>query len=154
MKVGQYLANIWTRDEWLLFLGHGVHPFNGLFSRTVWVNRHQEVKPFRILMKQEMMVGSGISWTICKSFTPRSRQITMPYFITQFLQTRYLSCRAINSINALKASFCKICLWSLHKVLWHLSYIIHDHFAFMSYFYWFDSLGCLVAIRITNYLNN
>jgi len=22
--------------------------------------------------------GSGISWTICKSFAPRSRQITMP----------------------------------------------------------------------------
>jgi len=24
------------------------------------------------------MGGSGISWTICKSFAPRSRQITMP----------------------------------------------------------------------------
>jgi len=32
----------------------------------------------RILMKQEMMGGSGISWTICKPFAPRSRQITMP----------------------------------------------------------------------------
>jgi len=29
-------------------------------------------------MKQEMMGGSGISWTICKSFAPHSRQITMP----------------------------------------------------------------------------
>jgi len=29
-------------------------------------------------MKQEMMGGSGIRWTICKSFTPCSRQITMP----------------------------------------------------------------------------
>ena len=29
-------------------------------------------------MKQEMMGGSGISWTICKSFAPRFRQITTP----------------------------------------------------------------------------
>jgi len=28
-------------------------------------------------MKQEMMGGSGISWTICKSFAPRPRQTTM-----------------------------------------------------------------------------
>jgi len=29
-------------------------------------------------MKQEMMGESGISWTICKSFASRSRQITTP----------------------------------------------------------------------------
>jgi len=29
-------------------------------------------------MKQEMMGGSGIRWTICKSFAPCSRQITTP----------------------------------------------------------------------------
>jgi len=29
-------------------------------------------------MKQEMWSGSGISWTICKSFASHSRQITMP----------------------------------------------------------------------------
>jgi len=28
-------------------------------------------------MKQEMMGGSGISWTICKSFAPCSRETTM-----------------------------------------------------------------------------
>jgi len=48
------------------------------FSRTTWVSRHQKGKPFWILLKQEMMGGSGISWTICKSFAPHSRQITMP----------------------------------------------------------------------------
>jgi len=34
-----------------------------------------------ILLEQEMMgwqTGSGISWTICKSFAPCSSQITMP----------------------------------------------------------------------------
>jgi len=29
--------------------------FNGLFSRTTWVSRHQKGKPFWILLEQEMM---------------------------------------------------------------------------------------------------
>ena len=37
----------------------------------------RKVKPIWILLKQETVSGSGISWTICKS-APRSRQITMP----------------------------------------------------------------------------
>ena len=32
-----------------------LHPFNGLFSRTTWVSRHQKGKPFWILLEQEMM---------------------------------------------------------------------------------------------------
>ena len=32
-----------------------LHPFNGLFSRTTWVNRHKKGKPFWILLEQEMM---------------------------------------------------------------------------------------------------
>ena len=35
------------------------------------------VKPVWILLKQETVNGSGISWAICKS-APRSRQITTP----------------------------------------------------------------------------
>ena len=54
-----------------------LHAFSSLFSRTTWVSHHQKSKPFQILMKQEMMGGSGISWTICKSFTPHSRHIIM-----------------------------------------------------------------------------
>ena len=37
----------------------------------------RKVKPVWILLKQETVIGSGISWAICKS-APRSRQITMP----------------------------------------------------------------------------
>ena len=37
----------------------------------------RKVKPIWILLKQETVSGSGISWAICK-FAPRSRQITMP----------------------------------------------------------------------------
>jgi len=37
----------------------------------------RKVKPIWILLKQETVSGSGISWAICKS-APHSRQITMP----------------------------------------------------------------------------
>jgi len=37
----------------------------------------RKVKPIWILLKQETLIGSGISWAICKSAT-RSRQITTP----------------------------------------------------------------------------
>ena len=36
-----------------------------------------KVKPIWIILKQETVSGSGISWAICRS-APRSRQITMP----------------------------------------------------------------------------
>ena len=37
----------------------------------------RKVKPIWVLLKQETVSGSGISWAICKS-APRSRQITAP----------------------------------------------------------------------------
>jgi len=37
----------------------------------------RKVKPIWILLKQETLGGSGISWTICKS-APCFRQVTMP----------------------------------------------------------------------------
>jgi len=37
----------------------------------------RKVKPIWILLKQETVIGCGISWAICKS-APRTRQITMP----------------------------------------------------------------------------
>ena len=37
----------------------------------------RKVKPIWILLKQETVSGSGISWAVCKS-APRPRQITMP----------------------------------------------------------------------------
>jgi len=52
------------------------HTFNGPLSRTTQVSRYQKGKIW-ILLKQETVSGSGISWAICKS-APRSRQITMP----------------------------------------------------------------------------
>ena len=37
----------------------------------------RKVKPIWILLKQETVSGSGISWAVCKS-APRSRQTTIP----------------------------------------------------------------------------
>ena len=63
----------------------------------------RNVKPIWILLKQEIVSGSGISWAICKS-APRSRQnnhaSTSPL---SFLQAGYPSCRPTNSVKALKA---------------------------------------------------
>jgi len=54
------------------------HTFDGPFSRTTWVSRYQKGKTsVCIVLKQETVSGSGISWAICKS-APRSRQITTP----------------------------------------------------------------------------
>jgi len=50
--------------------------FNGPLSRTTRVSRYQKGKPIWILLKQETVSGSGISWAVCKS-APHSRQITM-----------------------------------------------------------------------------
>jgi len=44
---------------------------------TAVITRYQKGKTIWILLKQETVSGSGISWAICKS-APRSRQITMP----------------------------------------------------------------------------
>ena len=54
-----------------------------------------------ILLQQETVSGSGISWAIYKS-APRSRQITTPA-PRQFLQAGCPSCRPTNSVKALKA---------------------------------------------------
>ena len=53
------------------------HPFNGPFPRLPGWAGTRKVKTIWILLKQETVSGSGISWVICKSAS-RSRQITMP----------------------------------------------------------------------------
>ena len=53
------------------------HPFNGPFPGLPRWAGNRKGKPIWILLKQETVSGSGISWAICKSAT-RSRQITTP----------------------------------------------------------------------------
>ena len=64
----------------------------------------RKAKPIWILLKQETVSGSGVSWNICKS-APRSRQITTPApHHSVFLQAGCPSCRPTNSVKALKCS--------------------------------------------------
>ena len=57
----------------------------------------RKVKPIWILLKQETVSGSGISWAVCKS-APCSRQITTPTpHHSVFLQARCPSCRPTNT---------------------------------------------------------
>jgi len=82
---------------------HTQHTFNGSLSRTTRVSRYRKVKPIWILLKQETVSGSGISWAICKS-APHSRQITTPApHRSSFLQTGCPSWCPTNSVKALKA---------------------------------------------------
>ena len=67
----------------------------------------RKVEPIWILLKQETVSGSGISWAICKSATC-SRQITTPApHHSVFLQAGCPSCRPTNSVKALKAKALK-----------------------------------------------
>ena len=63
----------------------------------------RKVEPIWILLKQEKVSGSSISWAICKS-APCSRQTTTPApHHSVFLQAGCPSCRPTNSVKALKA---------------------------------------------------
>ena len=53
------------------------HPFNDPFPGLPGRAGTRKVKPIWILLKQETVSGSSISWAICKS-APHSRQITTP----------------------------------------------------------------------------
>ena len=53
------------------------HTFNGPFSGTTHVSRYQKGEPVWILLEQQTVSSSGISWAICKS-APHCRQITTP----------------------------------------------------------------------------
>jgi len=69
------------KGNWLTPCTTTLHPFNGLFSRTTSVTRYQKGKT-SLDLKEARDDGvwgcSGISWTICKQYASRSRQITTP----------------------------------------------------------------------------
>ena len=74
--------NSWLSFQWLcsLLWGYHTHTHTRLTALSpglpVWAGT-RKVKPIWILLKQEIVSGSGISWAICKS-APCSRQITTP----------------------------------------------------------------------------
>ena len=73
----------------------------------------RNVKPIWILLKQETVRGSGISWAICKS-APRSRQITTPAPHRSPLSTPYQ--RKISSVPA--------CFYRLVILCQHVRFVL------------------------------
>jgi len=80
-----------------------LHAFNGFFSRTTWLSRHQTGKPFWVLLEQEMM---GWQWhqldhmqIICTLLTTDTSPLS--FYSPDALPA---GCRPINSIKALKVN--------------------------------------------------
>ena len=92
----------------MLFFQGRIHTHTCLTSLCPGLPRWagtRKVKPIWILLEQETVSSSGISWAICKS-APRSRQITTPALhYSSFLQAGCPSCHPTNSVKALKAKF-------------------------------------------------
>ena len=61
----------------VIYIHTYIHPFNGPLPGTTRVSRYQKGKTIWILLKQEAVSGSGISWAVCKS-APRFRPTTTP----------------------------------------------------------------------------
>jgi len=64
-----------------LYSGLQTHTHLTAFFPGYWTTQvgwKQKDKPYWTILKQRWCSGSGISWTICKSFAPRSIQITTP----------------------------------------------------------------------------
>ena len=73
-----------------------------LFPRLSRSAGTRKVKPIWILLKQEIVSGSGISWAICKSAPHSTRITTAAPHHSVFLQAGCPSCRPTNSVKALK----------------------------------------------------
>ena len=74
-----------------------------ILSGTTQVSRYQKGKTNLDLLEQEIVSGSDICWTMCKT-APHPRQITTPTsHHSVFLQAGCPSCRPTNSVKALKA---------------------------------------------------
>ena len=69
--------NFAVRHKYIFITHTHTHTFNGPFSGTTRVSQYQKGKPVWVLLQQETMSGSGISWAVCKS-APRFRQTTTP----------------------------------------------------------------------------
>ena len=97
---GSFIFQCRTNDRASWFCHMASHTHTRLTALSPGLPRWagtRKVKPIWILLEQEMVSGSGISWAICKS-GHRSRHIPMPTPPLSFLQTWCPSCRPTNSV--------------------------------------------------------
>jgi len=69
MVISTSVSNCYTHTH--------THPLTALCPGLPGWAGTRKAKPIWILLKQDTVSGSGISWTVCKS-APRSRQISTP----------------------------------------------------------------------------
>jgi len=105
-QCGWYCCPMW----WHTHTCTHTHLFNGPFLGLPGWASTREVKQILILLKQETVGGSGISWAICKS-APHSREITVPApHHSSFYLAWCSSCRPTNSVKVLKACLYDECV--------------------------------------------
>ena len=107
------------------------HPFNGPFPGLPRWAGTIKVKPVWILLKQETVSGSGISWAICKS-APCSRQITMPVpHHSVFLQAGCPSCRQLTASKHC-CRYQTYESWRSLVIILSLRYLHHQYFTYLA----------------------
>ena len=113
------------------------------------------VKPIWILLKQETVSGSGISWAICK-FASRSRQITMPVpHHSSFLQAGCPSCRPTNSVKALIKQWLGLKIKHTDTTHTHLHFVVSKKQAdYSSTFVSINLLRCKVTCQLVSASKN
>ena len=98
--------------NWLNSVASSTHTFNRPFSGLPGWAGTRKVKAIWILLKQQTVSGSGISWAIGKS-APRSRQITMP-------APYHSVCYRPDALPAAQPTVSKHCRQKQWKHMWHL----------------------------------
>jgi len=131
------MLGVWQLNLFIMIHTHTHTRLTALFPGLPGWAGTRTVKPIWILLKQETVSGSGISWAICKC-APCSRQITMPApHHSVFLQAGCPSCRQTNSVKALKAKALKD-YWSFLSVSFGHQFLIWHSFilCFRWHFCW------------------
>jgi len=102
-----------------------LHPFNGFFSRSTWVRRHQKGKSFWILLQQEMM---GWQWhqlhhmqIICTSLQRHNHTSTSP--LSFYRPDAFPAAQPI-SVKALKAQCLPVCVHNIILPLYSILSIL------------------------------
>ena len=111
-------AAAWQHNIWPILLLLLLHPFNGLFSRAIWVSQYQKGKTSLDLNEARDSVVlwcSCISWTMCKQSAPRSRDNHRCSFLMPNQQ-----CQSTEG-NIWPAHYCNnlhLCVPFISQILW------------------------------------
>ena len=108
----------WCTSSWMCHHTHTHSRSTALCPGPPGWAGTRKVKQIWLLLKQETVSGSGISWAICKSTSIQTdNHVSTPPL--SFLQAGCPSCRPTNSVKALKAK-------------WQVEWVINKNLSKMS----------------------